>query len=577
VVGPSGSGKSSLLRAGLIPAIRNGDLEISGAEHWPLALFTPGAHPMAELERHQEVIAAGAPGPSVLVVDQFEEAFTLCQSKEERRAFVAALCTAAGTDLDGRCPGTLVVVGLRADFYPHALRYPEMVAGLERRQVLVGPMTAEELRSAISGPARKAGLDIEAGLIEILLRDLTPADRPEQPGAGHEPGALPLLSHALLATWDLSRGGRLTVADYRASGGIQGAVAASAEEVYADLTPPQQDLTRRIFTRLVHVADDATDTRRRVFRAELELGSGAGDVQPVLDAFIDRRLITADVDTVEIAHEALLRAWPRLREWIDADTIGVRIHRQLTAAAEEWRDSGNDPGSLYRGGRLAAAEEWASAPAHDDDLNLLERAFLAASFAQRQQAEKTARRQANRLRALSASLATLLIAAASLAGLAYQQRSAAVTQRDVAISRQVAVEANQLSGTDIALAMQLSLAAYRISPTAEAASSLLNSTAAVPAHPPARPGRHGDARRRVRPGREDPGRERRGRRGDAAGRERPAPPVPARQDSGHPRGRRECRCLQPRRPYAGRGQRKRAYPAVECGRPGGKRAAWNSA
>jgi len=135
-----------------------------------------------------------------------------------------------------------------------------------------------------------------------------------------------------------------------------------------------------------------------VFRAELELGSGAGDVQPVLDAFIDRRLITADVDTVEIAHEALLRAWPRLREWIDADTIGVRIHRQLTAAAEEWRDSGNDPGSLYRGGRLAAAEEWASAPAHDDDLNLLERAFLAASFAQRQQAEKTARRQANRLR-----------------------------------------------------------------------------------------------------------------------------------------------------------------------------------
>lgn len=481
VVGPSGSGKSSLLRAGLIPAIRDGDLGIGGAEHWPLALFTPGAHPMAEFERHQEVIAASTPGPGVLVVDQFEEVFTLCQAEEERRAFITALCAAADANPAGRSPGALIVLGLRADFYPHALRYPEMVAELERRQVLVGPMTAEELRSAITGPARKAGLDIEAGLVEILLRDLAPVDRPEQPAAAHEPGALPLLSHALLATWDLSRGGRLTVADYRASGSIQGAVAASAEEVYADLTPAQQDLTRRIFTRLVHVADDTTDTRRRVFRAELELGSGASDVQSVLDAFIGRRLITVDVDTVEIAHEALLRAWPRLRQWIDADTIGVRVHRQLTAAAEEWRDSDNDPGALYRGGRLAAAEEWASVPAHADDLNLLERAFLSASVAQRQQAEKAARRQSNRLRALSASLAALLIAAASLAGLAYQQRSSAISQRDVAISRQVAVQANQLRGTDIALAMQLSLAAYRISPTAEAVSSLLNSTATVPA------------------------------------------------------------------------------------------------
>ena len=480
VVGPSGSGKSSLLRAGLIPSIRNGDPDVGSPGQWPLALFTPGTHPMAELKRHQGLIAVGPAEPAVVVVDQFEEVFTLCQAEEERRAFVTALCAAAGTDADGRSQGALIVLGLRADFYPHVLRYPEMVAELERRQVLVGPMTEEELRSAITGPARKAGLDIEAGLIEILLRDLAPADRPEQLAAAHEPGALPLLSHALLATWDLSRGGRLTVADYRASGGIQGAVAASAEEVYADLTPAQQDLTRRIFTRLVHVADDTTDTRRRVSMAELQLGGGS-DVQPVLDAFIGRRLITADVDTVEIAHEALLRAWPRLRQWIAADTIGARIHGQLTAAAEEWRDSDDDPGALYRGGRLAAAEEWASMPAHDDDLNPLERTFLAASVAQRQQAEKAARRQSNRLRALSASLAALLVVAASLAGLAYQQRSSAITQRDVAISRQVAVEANQLRGTDIALAMQLSLAAYRISPTAEAVSSLFNSTATVPA------------------------------------------------------------------------------------------------
>lgn len=480
VVGPSGSGKSSLLRAGLIPAVQRGTLNVPGAGHWPLVLCTPGAHPMAELARHRELTAAAPREPSVLVVDQFEEVFTLCQDDEERRAFITALCAAADAGAGDRSPAALIVVGLRADFYPYALRYPELVAELQRRQVLVGPMTEEELRSAITGPARKAALDIEAGLIEILLRDLAPADQREEPAAAHEPGALPLLSHALLATWDLSRGGLLSVADYRASGGIQGAVAASAEEVYADLTPAQQDLTRRVFTRLVHVADGTTDTRRRVSRAELELGDGGGGVQPVLDAFIGQRLITADVDTVEIAHEALLHAWPRLRQWIDADTIGVRIHRQLTDAAEEWRDSGNEPSALYRGGRLAAAEEWAGVPAHDDDLNLLEHAFLTASVALRQQTEKAARRQTNRLRAFSALLAALLAVAASLAGLAYQQRDSAITERDIAISRQVAVEANQLRGTDGALAMQLSLAAYQISPTTEATSSLLNSTGTVP-------------------------------------------------------------------------------------------------
>ena len=326
VVGPSGSGKSSLLRAGLIPAIRNGALDIQGAEHWPIALFTPGAHPLSEQARHQELASASARAsssdqlPAVVVVDQFEEVFTLCQDEEERRAFITALCAAGsgtgpgdGSDPWGESeaavkPAALIVLGLRADFYPHALRHPKLVAELQRRQVLVGPMTEEELRSAITSPARKAGLDIEAGLVEVLLRDLAPADRHEQPTAAHEqptaahePGTLPLLSHALLATWDLSRGGRLTIADYRAGGGIQGAGAASAEEVYADLTPAQQDLTRRIFTRLVHVADDTADTRRRVSRSELQLGDSHShsdsDVQSVLDAFIGQRLITAD--TVE--------------------------------------------------------------------------------------------------------------------------------------------------------------------------------------------------------------------------------------------------------------------------------------
>lgn len=464
VAGPSGSGKSSLLRAGLIPELRAGALGIPGSGEWPLVLMAPGARPARELAERLAAVAGNVPGQrAVIVVDQFEEIFTSCGDESERAAFIRALCAAAGRDPE---PTALIVIGFRADFYPHALRYPELVSALQGRQVLVGPMTEEELRSAITEPARQAGLDVEDGLVEVLLRD-------------HDADALPLLSHALLATWERSHGGRLTVADYRDSGGISGAVAASAEEVYAELTPDQQELARRIFTRLVHVSDAAASTRRRVARSELlELHAGA---QPVLDAFIEKRLITAGAEDVEIAHEALLRAWPRLRQWIDSDSIGVRTHRQLTAAAEIWRDAGRDPSALYSGGRLAAAEEWAALPAHGEDLNVLEHEFLGASARQRVAAERSARRQTRLLRSFVGALAALFLVAGTLAVIAYQQKDTATGQRDVAISRQLATDADRLRNTDIALAMQLSLAAYRISPTTEAISSLLDSTAAPPA------------------------------------------------------------------------------------------------
>ncbi len=377
-------------------------------------------------------------------------------------------------------------MGLRADFYPHALRYPELVFALQRHQVLVGPMTAQELRSAITGPARKAGLDIEDGLVEVLLRDLAPAAERNRPSAAHDPGALPLLSHALRATWELSHGGRLTVAGYRDSGGIDGAVAASAEEIYAELTPAQQDVARRMFTRLVRVADDTADTRRRVPRDDIVPGDdsdgsdGDGDAALVLDAFIAKRLITAGTDRtgqVEIAHDALLGAWPRLRQWLDDDGTAARARRQLTAAAEAWRDAGREPGALYRGGRLAAAEEWAADPSHAADLNPLEREFLGASTRQRRTSERAARRRVRRLTGLAAALAALTVAAGTLAVVAYRQRDAAADQRDIAISGQVATEADELRGSDPDLAMQLALAAYRISPISEALSSLLDSTA----------------------------------------------------------------------------------------------------
>jgi hypothetical protein len=257
-----------------------------------------------------------------------------------------------------------VVLGLRADFYPHALRYPDLVPALQEHQVVVGPMTEAELRSTIIGPARRAKLDIEDGLVEVLLHELGPAGHSEVGEAepAHVAGALPLLSHALLTTWERARRGNLTVADYEATGGIQGAVARTAEEAYAALTPGQQDLARRIFIRLIHVADDTADTRRRVPLDELLLSQGDADY--VLDCFIGERLITADEHEAQITHEALLLAWPRLRGWIDADRAGLRIHRQLTTAAEVWRSASQDPNTLYRGGPLAAASDWAAEPSH---------------------------------------------------------------------------------------------------------------------------------------------------------------------------------------------------------------------
>ena len=263
VVGPSGSGKSSLLRAGVIPALRSRALAKPGSASWPVALFTPGARPTEQLAEQVARITGAASGV-VLVIDQFEEVFTACSDERERTAFITALSALSRRTAGDQGPAALVVLGLRADFYPHALRYPELASALQHRQVLVGPMTETELRSAITEPARRARLEIEDGLVELVLRDLAPAAGEAGPGTAHESGALPLMSHALLTTWERASRGRLTVADYQAVGGIEGAVASTAEQAFGELTGAQQELARQIFLRLVHVADDTADTRRRV-------------------------------------------------------------------------------------------------------------------------------------------------------------------------------------------------------------------------------------------------------------------------------------------------------------------------
>jgi WD40 repeat protein len=489
VVGPSGSGKSSLLRAGMIPALKAGAVGAPGSRDWPVRLLTPGPRPAGRISWPLPADAGlGEPVSAdhmVLVIDQFEEIFTACQDEHERQAVIAALCDAAGHETgpltcpapacsETAGPAALVVLALRADFYPHALRYPELVAALREHQVLVGPMTDAELRTVVIEPARKAKLDVEDGLVEVLLRDLAPAGKAGEPWDARSAGSLPLLSHAMLATWERSRRGRLTVAGYQDSGGIQGAVAQTAEAAYSELTHTQRTLARQVFLQLVHVGDDTADTRRRLSVNDLPPGS---DVRDVLDLFIRQRLITASADDIAITHEALLYAWPRLRGWIDADREWIQFRDQLGAAARAWQESGHDPDDLYRGARLLTVRDWAADPGHSDSLSVLERAFLQASAEQMLAEERAGRRRTRRLQRLVAALGALSLVAGTLAVFAFQQKQAATYQRDLAISRQVATDADQLRATDVNLAMQLSLAAYEVSPTPEARSSLLESYA----------------------------------------------------------------------------------------------------
>lgn len=505
VVGPSGAGKTSLLRAGLLPALRRGVLPAPGSRSWPVVAFTPGEHPVAGLLARigaltgldpahlagvlakdpalfagqvAEAVNGGTRGGDpaarrrvVLVVDQLEEIFTLCGEEAERRVFLTAVDALAVAGPTGH-PAALVVLGVRADFYGHCLRFPALLEALREGQVPLGPMSIAELREVITGPARAAGLTLEPGLVELLLRDLgVSPDAPEH-GPGPEPGALPLLSHALLVTWQRRRGGTLTVEDYQLTGGIGGAVATTAERVYGGLDPHGQEIARRLFLQMVCVGADNTETRRPVDVRRLpESPFPPVATAAVVEAFAGARLLTLDAEATWPAHEVLLRAWPTLREWILASRADLRLRRRLLEAAETWEREGCDPSLLYRGTLLQAAQDWAVGA--DTALSAPELEFLEAAIALRDAEEAAARRRASRLRHLAVTLAVLLVLACSATGYAVRTRATATEQRDLALSQKVAGEAADLREAAPSLAAQLSLAAYRLSATPESRSGLL--------------------------------------------------------------------------------------------------------
>src|ERR671937_1284729 len=435
VVGPSGIGKSSVVKAGLVPALRNGALP--GSERWLVADLFPGAYPFEDLaaallrvavERPDDLVEELArdelgirrvakrilPAGSelVLVVDQFEELFTLTSDEDVRRRFLDGLTALAA---DPRAP-VRVVVTLRADFLDHPLRYPKFGELLGAGLVTVPAPSEDELAEAIERPAAAVGVRFEPGLVSQIVGDVH-----------NQPGALPLLQYALTELFAARTSDLLALEGYRATGGVVGALGRRAEGLYARLDTPAPRACRPVFLRLVSVDPTGQDTRRRVRRRELR----GLELEPeVLDAILGRygehRLLSFDRDpvtrtpTVEVAHEAILGKWNRLRTWIDERREDLLLHRRLVEAVAEWEDAGRDPEYLPREGRLAQFEAWAEAT--DLALTTGEREFLAKA---RTTADAAARRRAHRRRAILAGFAVLAAAASVLAAFALVLRGQA--------------------------------------------------------------------------------------------------------------------------------------------------------
>jgi DNA-binding SARP family transcriptional activator/WD40 repeat protein len=343
VVGPSGVGKSSLVRAGVAASLSRGGTA--------LMVITPGAHPLDALT------GLKPRGRQTLVVDQAEEVVTVCADLGERERFFAALAAHVGA-------GGALVLSLRADHLGDLAPYPDIARVLEEGLYLLGPMGEQDLRSAIEGPARRAGLRLEPGLVDVLVGEVE-----------GEPSALPLLSHVLRETWDHREGPTLTVDGYRATGGIRHAVAQSAETLYDSLDDAQRQRLRSLMLRLVMPTEGGDPVRARVPRAKV-----AGDTQSdLVEHLVDARLVSVDGDTVQIAHEALMRVWPRLRGWLDDDLEGQLLFRHVAGAADAWDAMGRPDSELYRGARLSRVLEWRDRAS--PDLNDTETDFLAASTA----------------------------------------------------------------------------------------------------------------------------------------------------------------------------------------------------
>ena len=508
LIGASGSGKSSLVRAGIVPAIKcskkmpSGSSSLDNSKSWCVQVITPTEQPLESLAstlvkisgstnsttRFRENLEQDPLGYSqtlskllpkgerfVLIVDQFEELFTQCQDPFQREAFVDHLLASISGD---GTTDVLVVLALRADFYAHCAQYDGLRQALVEHQEYLGSMSEEELRRTIEEPAQRYNWELESGLADLILAEV-----------GDEPGKLPLLSHALLETWNRRSGQTLTLKGYAESGGVRGAISHTAEDIYQKLSPGQRETARNIFLHLTELGENTADTRRRVARSELldQNDNGTGK-QEVLNILVEARLVTLGEDSVEVAHEALIRTWGRLQTWLDESRDELRQQRKLIAAANEWVNAGRESSYLATGARLSQFEDLET----NSDINLgqMEQEYLQASLEERDRRQTQERNQIahqarleqrsrNVLRALVVVLLIATVAALSLSGLAWNQRRIArqnevaaqvlaltsgaqfaAGQGDPELALSLAMAANQLDQTNVQAQLTLSELAY---------------------------------------------------------------------------------------------------------------------
>jgi len=514
LIGPSGSGKSSVIHAGLLPALRRNALDGSG--QWFIAQMVPGENPYENLkealmsvattrqtnllDRLQEsedglldALDAVLSSPAdvlLLVIDQFEEVFTQTTDEQIRRAFLNLVARTAEAGDDG----IRIVITLRADFYDHPLRYERFGGLLRTYGEVVLPLSAGEIEQVIVKPAERVGLLVDSELVTTIVADVY-----------DEAGALPLLQYALTEVFEARQDNRLTLAAYRAIGGVSGALARRAEQIYSELTPPAQGITQQAFLRLVTLGEGAEDTRRRAKQSELgSIAHDAATLDAVLNIFGKYRLLSFDRDpdtrepTVEVAHESLLYSWGRLADWIAAHRADIRQQRILNLAAEQWSGAGQDASYLLAGARLASIEDWAASNALS--LTKEEQSFLAASLAERsrQQAQAAQQQQReadlmrnsrNRLRYLLGVFVAATVISIFLGVEALQQSRDASAARDRAEdaaleARTQALVANAgraLVGGDSALATTLVLDAAALVPQSPAVKNSLGDLLHAPA------------------------------------------------------------------------------------------------
>jgi WD40 repeat protein/transcriptional regulator with XRE-family HTH domain len=504
VTGDSGAGKSSLLRAGLLPRLAAGDLG-PGSQGWPRLVIRPTDSPLRELAMqlaelagtdpiaaHQSLsaspdqapmlvervvrqaragdtaaggVADGAPR-LVLVVDQFEELFTAGADgragRIEREAFVTALHAMAAIPAGVHvAPRALVIVAVRADFLGRLIAYPPLKAALDAGPFTVGPMSEAELRLAITGPAAEAGLAVEQALVETVISELR---------EGPDTGVLPLMSQAMTTTWEYRAGGELTVRAYRRAGGVADSVNRGAQLAFQALTGPQQDAVRLVFTRLTVITPDGRFARRRCARADLySPGTHTpADIDAVLDVFNAHRLLVLGQDVVEIAHDVLLQAWKQLRDWLGDDRLDRALYSQIVTDAQIWADHARDASYLYSPGRLAALNaatvRWQQAPVRYPPLPATGAAFLTA-------AGRAARQARWRRRGVRAGL-LLTVAAVTVAAIAVSAAVSASRQHAIDLSRFLAVQSLDLATSDPRTAGRLAVAAWAVSHTGQARSAM---------------------------------------------------------------------------------------------------------